>query len=330
MLPNTPPLEGLPEFIRAMTGMELLPWQQHWLDRHGDSLAVNQWAPGTTPDWHWCLGLPMLSRAEQSIQRCERLLIGLNALPGCGKTTFGRWLIAAADQLGLAIAVISIDDFYLPAEEMDQAMAGNPWGVPRALPGSHDIDLMVDCLARWKRGDAVTLPQFDKALRGGRGDRSGSIHCNADVLLVEGWFLGCSPLNDGEELSEGSGHLHQPLLPDELRYRQIVQTELKRYKPVWAQIDTLWQLAASDFNAPEQWKRQQEQTMQNERGIALSSAAVTGFIRMIQSAIPATSFALDQASVVIELDPDRRFQRIRVQGDQDSLSSVSLTGYTKP
>lgn len=313
MLPQTPPLDGLPEFIRALTGLGLSQWQQHWLDRHGEALAANQWAPGTTADWLWCLGLPMLSRAEQAIQRSERLLIGLNALPGCGKTTFGRWLCGAADQLGLAIAVISIDDFYLPAEEMDQAMAGNPWGVPRALPGSHDIDLMSDCLNRWKRGDAVTLPQFDKALRGGRGDRCGTIHCDADVLLVEGWFLGCSAVNDGTDLSQGSAHLQRPLLPDELSYRQIVQAELKRYEPIWAQIDTLWQLAATDFNAPEHWKRQQEQTMQNERGTALDSAAVTAFIRMIQTAIPATSFALDQASVVMELDPDRRFRRIRVQ-----------------
>ena len=312
MWPKSPPVPGLPALIEALTGTTLTRWQQQWLDRRAQALAADQWAPGTESDWLWCLGLPLLSQAEQAIHASDRLLIGLNALPGCGKTTFGNWLQAAATELGDSIQVISIDDFYLPAEQMDLAMAGNPWGVPRALPGSHDIHLMADCLSRWKQGETVLMPRFDKALRGGRGDRFGSSNCDADVLLVEGWFLGCSPLQTNQDLSGGSDHLSAPLTAAELSFRRRVQTELSRYQPIWDQFDTLWQLAATDFNAPERWKRQQEMTQQKERGPGLSESAVTAFIRMIQTAIPATSYALDQASVVIDLDPERRFRRIRV------------------
>ena len=75
----------------------------------------------------------------------------------------------------------------------------------------------------------------------------------------------------------------------------------------------LWQLAATDFNAPQQWKRQQEAAMKRTRGSGLDAAAIDDFIRMIQTAIPATSFTLNQASVVIDIDPDRRLRQIRVR-----------------
>ena len=52
--------------------------------------------------------------------------------------------------------------------------------------------------------------------------------------------------------------------------------------------------------------------MQRDRGAGLSDSAVSAFIRMIQTAIPAISFELDQASVVYDIDPDRRFRQIRV------------------
>ena len=312
MRPKPHPLKGLPELVEAVAETDLRSWTQAWLDKDAEDLAVHLWAQGTDSDWLWCLGLPLLSRAEQAITASQRTLIGLSALPGCGKTTFGEWLKAASDSLGFAIQVISIDDFYLPAAEMDRAMAGNPWAVPRALPGSHDTALMVECLSRWKQGSSVTFPRFDKALRQGRGDRSGSIRCNADVLIVEGWFLGCSPLREGHNLSEGSSHLRNPLTIEELSYRELIQDKLASYQRVWDEIDTLWQLAATDFNAPMIWKRQQEQAMQRDRGAGLSDSAVSAFIRMIQTAIPAISFELDQASVVYDIDPDRRFRQIRV------------------
>ena len=35
-----------------------------------------------------------------------------------------------------------VDDFYLPGIEMDIAMRGNPWNVPRGFPGSHSMELL--------------------------------------------------------------------------------------------------------------------------------------------------------------------------------------------
>ena len=116
--------------------------QQHKSGRY--RIALDHWHPQAAPDWLWSVGLPLLSLAEK--WSGNRRLIGFSALPGCGKTTLGQWIEAAAKALDLSVQVVSLDDFYFEAKRLDEAMRGNPWGVPRALPGSHDLGLLQECL----------------------------------------------------------------------------------------------------------------------------------------------------------------------------------------
>ena len=294
--------------------------QQRNSGRH--RVALDHWHPRAAPDWLWSVGLPLLSLGDQWLG--ERRLLGLSALPGCGKTTLGQWIEAAAKELGLSIQVVSLDDFYFEAERLDAAISGNPWGVPRALPGSHDLELLQECLQIWRQGDHVLMPCFDKAKRQGRGDRSGWRRCDADLLIFEGWFVGC---RSNADPTADEPHLEFPLTPEELEWRQKLQPVLALYEATWSCFDQLWQLRATDFNAPWRWKRQQEATLQAERGASLSSSELDRFIRMILCSLPSSSFQTMRADVVVEVDPDRNLKRIHLQGAiQDSPSSDSLTG----
>ena len=294
--------------------------QQRNSGRH--QVALDHWHPRAAPDWLWSVGLPLLSLGDQWLG--ERRLLGLSALPGCGKTTLGQWIEAAAKELGLSIQVVSLDDFYFEAERLDAAISGNPWGVPRALPGSHDLELLQECLQVWRQGDHVLMPCFDKAKRQGRGDRSGWRRCDADLLIFEGWFVGC---RSNANPTADEPHLEIPLTPQELEWRQKLQPVLALYEATWSCFDQLWQLRATDFNAPWRWKRQQETTLQAERGASLSSSELDRFIRMILCSLPSSSFQTMRADVVVEVDPDRTLKRIHLQGAiQDSPSSDSLTG----
>ena len=285
-------------------------------------VALDRWHPNAAPDWLWSVGLPLLHLAEQS--QGQRRLIGLSALPGCGKTTLGQWIEAAAQVLGLSLQVVSLDDFYFDADRLDAAMLGNPWGVPRALPGSHDLELLQDCLLHWRQGQEVLLPCFDKSKRHGRGDRSGWRHCDADLLILEGWFVGC---RSGEDPAVAELHLETPLTSEELRWRRKLQPVLADYEAIWSDFDQLWQLRANDFNAPLLWKRQQEETLQKQRGVSLPDSELERFIRMILCALPSSSFQQMRADVVVEVDPDRTLRRIHLPGAiQESPSSDSLTG----
>ena len=100
--------------------------------------------------------------------------------------------------------------------------------------------------------------------------------------------------------------------PRRTQHRRHVQEQLAHYVDVWDEVDRLWQLAATDFNAPQQWKRQQEVAMKRARGSGLDASAIDDFIRMIQTAIPADPFSPNQASVA-DIDPDRRLRQIRVK-----------------
>ena len=286
-------------------------WEQRWRSSQLLETTLNLWPASASPDWVWSLALPLLTEAARN--QGQRRLIGLSALPGCGKTTLGHWLERAARQLDLPLQVVSIDDFYFEAKRLDQAMGGNPWRVPRALPGSHDLPLLLQTLSRWKDGEQVHLPQFDKSLRQGRGDRCGWRSCSAQILLLEGWFVGCQPLDQNLSMELGCEHLSPSIRSEELDARAAVQDELRRYEQVWSELDRLWQIAAQDFRSPQIWKRQQEQQMLQNTGVALDSDSLKGFIRMILTAIPPQSFDRIQADVRVEVDPERRLRQLRIR-----------------
>ena len=281
-------------------------WRQSWIRQHAN-LGLDAWHPNSSADWLWSLGLPILSLACKEPAR--KRLIGLSALPGCGKSSLGIWLETAARNLGLSLQVVSIDDFYFPADQLERSMQGNPWGVPRALPGSHDVKLLQQTLAHWRQGQHVQCPQFDKALRNGRGDRSGWRACNADLLVLEGWFVGCK---GGYDPTLQERELVPPLTANELAYRKQTEQILQRYQPIWTQLDQLWQLRATDPQSPRLWKRQQENDMHTSRGSSLNGSELDGFIRMILSAIPSETFRNIPADVVLDVDSSRELTRIHL------------------
>ena len=281
-------------------------WRKSWV-KHYTNLGLDAWHPNSSADWFWSIGLPILTLARS--QTGTKRLIGLSALPGCGKSSLGHWLEAASRNLGLSLQVVSIDDFYFPAEQLEQSMHGNPWGVPRALPGSHDLNLLKVSLERWRNGENVQFPCFDKALRHGRGDRSGWRVCEADLLVLEGWFVGCEARYDS---TVAESQLVPTITSDEMAYRQRTEKILRNYQPIWAELDQLWQLRATDPQSPQIWKRQQENAMRMSRGSSLNGDDLDGFIRMILSAIPSEILNRLPADVVLDVDPSRELTRIHL------------------
>lgn len=126
------------------------------------------------------------------------LIIGVQGVQGCGKTTVCRRLQERFAETGRACATLSLDDFYKPSAdllELARRHADDPRLQGRGNPGTHDIDLLLGALRELRRGEATRVPVFDKALRGGLGDRSATWRtvAAADVVLVEGWCLGFVP-----------------------------------------------------------------------------------------------------------------------------------------
>jgi len=188
------PLDKFEKLIIDIGWESLDDWFKFWNNQR-NILSIDQyWNNKVNDDWIWGLALPLLSQAYKFQKNySDRKIIGISALPGTGKTTLGKWLEAISLKLNFKIAVISIDDFYLPSNEMKLAIKNNPWNVSRGIPGSHSVKLMHEKLLNWKINGELNVPVFDKSLRNGLGDRSHWRLDNPDLLILEGWFLGIKP-----------------------------------------------------------------------------------------------------------------------------------------
>ena len=304
------PLDKFEKLIIDIGWKSLDDWFNFWNNQR-NILSTNQfWDKKVKDDWIWGLALPILSQAYKFQNNLsDRKIIGLSALPGTGKTTLGKWLEAISLKLKIKIAVISIDDFYLPSDEMKLAINNNPWNVSRGFPGSHSVKLMNEKLLSWKTKGELNVPVFDKSLRNGLGDRSHWRTDNPDLLIIEGWFLGVEPIyqdiND-ETIKSAKLNTH------ELHYRENIQKNLKEYLDVWNLIDSIWHLKPLKFEYMNMWKSNQEHEMLVQKGNALQDEKLSNFLRMLNVSIPHKSFDLIDSYALLLIDQERNLVESRL------------------
>ncbi len=297
------PLEKFEKLIIDIGWESLDDWFVFWHNKK-NILSIDQfWNNKVNDDWIWGLALPLLSQAYKFQNNSyDRKIIGISALPGTGKTTLGKWLEAISLKLNFKIAVISIDDFYLPSKEMDLAIKNNPWNVSRGFPGSHSVKLMHEKLLNWKINGELNVPVFDKSLRNGLGDRSHWRSDNPDLLILEGWFLGIEPFsidvnNQNFKLENLTSH--------ESNYILKIQKNLNEYLDVWNIVDNIWHFKPLKFEYMNMWKSNQEKEMLLKKGNALKDEKLSNFLRMLRVSIPHESFDLIKSYALLLIDQER-------------------------
>ena len=312
---------GFPVLLASLGWTSFEEWWNRWADLGGLDLVRNQWVVPVDDDWIAFVALPLLSRVEKALQSEQQVVLGVSALPGCGKSTLCSWVRSASLRLGWPVEHLSLDDYYWPSVELEESMRGNPWSVPRALPGSHDIDELNRSILNWKDCGRLTAPRFDKSLRNGRGDRSGaSISCPR-VVLIEGWFLGATPRPSIER------EILDVLSVEELDWRSRSITMLSDYCKIWAFIDDLWHLRAQQNIQSSLWKKEQLITLKQQSGVGYTDRNLADFNRMVLAALPPSWLQqLSGSRVVMDLTQSRKVREIHVMGTQLSASSSSATG----
>jgi len=297
------PLDNFEKLIIDIGWESLDDWFNFWSNQKNILSIDKYWKNKVKNDWIWGLALPLLSQAYKFQNNfSDRKIIGISALPGTGKTTLGKWLEAISLKLNFKIAVISIDDFYLPSDEMKLAIENNPWNVSRGFPGSHSVNLMYEKLLDWKMNGELNAPIFDKSLRNGLGDRSHWRLDNPDLLIIEGWFLGIEPFS-GDINYQNINSLE--LSPHESSYRLEIQNNLKNYLDVWSLIDNIWHLKPLKFEYMNIWKTNQEKEMFLQKGNALQNEKLFNFLRMLNVSIPQKSFDVINSYALLLIDQER-------------------------
>jgi D-glycerate 3-kinase len=267
----------------------------------------------------------LLSDCRRWIEAGRRPLIGLNGPVGAGKSRLAAELRQAFAAAGLQLAVASIDDAYLPWPERRRRLEGNPFGVSRVPPGSHDPSALLLPLRRWRNRPwrasglamaALQLPRFDKTLRDGAGDRVEPWRGDADAVLLEGWLIGCRSLPEAELRA---WHGMSVLEPAERDWLQRCNGWLQDYQELWAELDALLMLWPSSWQLPRRWRFQAEARQRRAGGGWMTGEALDRLVAATLRSLPADLYQrplLRDARWVRVLDGRRR---CRWQGPGDAL-----------
>lgn len=217
----------------------------------------------------------------------QPLIIYISGPQGSGKTyTTSKIYEHLVREYGdsKSIAHVSLDDFYLTHEDqlkVNKQFKHNKLLQGRGLPGTHDMPLLnavlQDILAR--KGDEddteyIHIPRYDKSKHNGEGDRSDDImKCKApiDICIIEGWFLGFTPLLSTED--------EEPLLTGDMvdvNAKLFMYSDLMWNNP---EINSLGIVFATDhISNVYQWRKEQEHETIHTQGQGMTDEEVEKFV----------------------------------------------------
>ena len=206
------------------------------------------------------------SIAAKQASKQSPIVIGINGAQGSGKTTLAEYLSLTLNALNLNAMSMSMDDFYL-TQLQRQALAGSvhPLLKTRGVPGTHDVGLLMEALARLKGPEGhVAVPKFNKALDDPAAKQDWPIY-NApmDVIILEGWCLGV-PAQDSSTLLTPINELEANQDPQGIWREYVNQELLDDYSKIWQQLDHLIMLKAPSFDCVLQWRWQQEKKLHDK------------------------------------------------------------------
>ena len=306
-------LEDFEKLISHISCYKLDEWIKFWKQEENILSIISEfYGKNLRHDWLWGVVLPILSHiCNLKNNSSKRYIIGLSALPGTGKTTLGVLIQPLAKAMNISVSVVSMDDFYLPFDDMKKAIKNNPWNVSRGFPGSHSTNLIEDKISEWKETGKFNHPVFDKSLRNGKGDRVTWKTEYPEILIIEGWFLGVKSIIPNQNYV--TKEKIEPLLStEEILYRSKIQNNLKSYYKIWNLFDKIWQIKPKEFFYMNEWKTSQELEMLKIKGNALIDKNLSNFIRMLNCSIPQKSFDEIDSNFKIILDKDREIISVRL------------------
>ena len=193
------------------------------------------------------------------------LIIGLAGGQGTGKTTITSIItIILKKYFKLDVFKISIDDFYKTIKQRTLLSKNkHPLLMTRGVPGTHDIDIMLNFFKRIKVKNfkILKLPKFNK----GVDDRCKQslwykIQSKPDVVILEGWCVGARSQNS-KELKKPVNSLEKTH-DQNFKWRQYVNYQLKtKYKKLFNQLDYILFLKAKNFSLLRRWRLKQEKKL---------------------------------------------------------------------
>ncbi|MBD2859995.1 hypothetical protein IB286_13380 [Spongiibacter sp. KMU-158] len=267
--------------------------------------------------------LPLLESLLPAIRSGRLKVLGIHGAQGSGKSTLADLYRYCLQELGLTVAQLSLDDFYLTkAERLVLSQTAHSLLKTRGVPGTHDVALGMQTIAALKtlgKDETLALPRFDK-LNDDRypEDDWPEVEGPVDVIIFEGWCLGV-PAQRDTELAAPVNALERNEDQDGT-WRRYANAQLAAsYQNWFAEIDYLVMLRAPSFECVAQWRLEQEQRLAaKESGKPVMDAQQIE--RFVQHYERLTRYGLsvlpERADCVLALAEDRRIIDLTHSGER--------------
>ncbi len=265
--------------------------------------------------------LPLAEQISEARRKGSPLITGIQGSQGSGKSTSAEFLKLFLEyEFDLRVAICSIDDFYLSQLERQELAAKiHPLFKTRGVPGTHHVKNISQQFHKFRTGQTLTIPQFDKAQDNPKPSSEWIIiEDKLDVLIFEGWCVGIPPQAEPKlKLAVNSLESDED---ENGTWRQFVNEQLKSdYAYLFNQLDLLIVLQAPSFASVYEWRQLQEQKLVeklNKEGkstdMTLSTDQLKRFIQHYQRLTEhALTVMAEEANFVLDLDINHRFTAFR-------------------
>lgn len=251
---------------------------------------------------------PLANAIARRAADSSPLIVGINGAQGSGKSTLCAFLEVLLAARQLRAVTLSIDDLYLGrADRAQLAQKVHPLFATRGVPGTHAPGLGLAIVEAVLSGHDFDLPRFDKGTDD-RTDAAERISGPVDVLLLEGWCVGCRPQAD-EDLLEPVNALEAQEDPEGI-WRSVSNLWLRGdYAKLFGLIDMLVMLKVGSFETVIANRLKQEEKLRAARPDAPSLMDEAAIRRFCQHYERLTRHMLQdlppRANHVFELGPDQ-------------------------
>ena len=265
--------------------------------------------------------IPVSFWISKRVNKKKPLIIGLAGGQGSGKTTISSILtLILKNYFKLNVFKVSIDDFYKTRKDRKSLSKNkHPLLMTRGVPGTHDVDLMLNFFKQIKDKNfqSLQIPTFNKAIDD-RFQKSlwYKIKTKPDVVIFEGWCVGARPqLNS--QLKKPINSLEK-VHDQGAKWRTYVNNQLKtKYNALFKQLDGLLYLKAKNFSLLREWRLKQERKLwvqtKNKKNLKImSSGDVINFMQTYQR-ITQQMFkdAIKSSSVIMNLNSNHQIEKIK-------------------
>lgn len=248
---------------------------ERWLGKEANDARVYQYY---LPVYFW-LEKMVTRTAKAAARKGGAVVLGISCPQGGGKTTLTRFLKDMFTVRGLHCVSASLDDFYWTHKDqrrLAERHHGNDLMEFRGMPGTHDMNLLLDTLHALRKGEPADIPRYDKSAYRGRGDRVErgrwtAVDRDVKVAILEGWCLGFEPV-DSKKMVTADQRLHP------------VNEYLRSYLCLKDLLDAMVVMQVDDVRWVYNWREESEMHMREAGRDSLSKDDVKDFVRRFMPA----------------------------------------------